>query len=377
MAASTPVRPTVFVGSALEHRDLLSNLQRKNTHSRIRYVPWTNLDLFPPSQYTLPSLIACLSKMSGAVFLALSADQSWWRGSSVPTPRDNVTLEAGLAIGLLGLNRTVIVTDRAAHLPSDLAGMTTVLCSLTGNVSGDADDLHVNIESFFLAQGATELPPLSSLRPERFPEVTWERLALSFPEAKSERCKQVLAMIQTGRYAQAKRELEREGDLVGQYLAARVALLSGDRQEAKRAAWTLLEASLQSVIAGTVDAYHFFEIAARRLSKCFKEYDDVFERCQELARHYSPPDLHHLMGSIERHYGDFQEALVHYDRAVAAGSENIWTFVDKAECHYRLGQPERLWEMIVSVQMRWPDNINAECLYHYLEAISLHWRGEQ
>ncbi len=44
------------------------------------------------------------------------------------------------------------------------------------------------------------------------------------------------------------------------------------------------------------------------------------------------------------------------------GSDNIWSFPDKAECHKELEQKERVWDILVQAQQRWPDSIR--CRVH-------------
>lgn len=142
-------RPLVFVGSAAEHAPILRRLGELNTYSNARYIPWTNLGVIPYGSYTLPSLCQRLTASDGAAFLSLSADKTWWRGKVTTAPRDNVIFEAGLAVGLLGLERTAIISDQDARLPSDLHGLTTIPYSTSGQIDNDVSDLHGRLERFF------------------------------------------------------------------------------------------------------------------------------------------------------------------------------------------------------------------------------------
>ena len=64
-------KPEVFVGSAAEHVEVLTNLQRKSQHAQFRYHPWTELDTIKPGEYTIPALMKCFDDCRGAIFLAI------------------------------------------------------------------------------------------------------------------------------------------------------------------------------------------------------------------------------------------------------------------------------------------------------------------
>lgn len=150
------IQAKVFVGSASEHIRILKRLNILNEHSKVRYVPWTNLGVFEYSEYTLDSLVHRFSEVNGAAFLFFGADKTWWRGHGVNAPRDNVVFEAGIAIATFGIKRTAIVTDATTKLPSDLAGLTTIRLNLTGDEDSDASDLHARLERFFEGLSATD-----------------------------------------------------------------------------------------------------------------------------------------------------------------------------------------------------------------------------
>jgi hypothetical protein len=256
-----PDKPRLFVGSAKEHLALVTNLQRKNTHALFRYFPWTNLGAFPVGGYPLPALVEVISASNGAVFLALGADTKWWRGSSQKKTRDNVIFEVGLAIGILGLERTAIVVDDPSSLPSDLTPLKSISCQCTGDPEADADDLHSHIEAYFRSVVRPSNPELTFRRPERFPELSWPTVAAWFPEASSPEVQNASELIKSGKYGQAAAALATQNHLVGLYLKSRLALLSGDLSEAKTSAESLLTAAEAEIEAGLHEAYLFFSIA--------------------------------------------------------------------------------------------------------------------
>lgn len=154
-----PLQPKVFVGSAREHVRLLKRLNVLNDHSRVRYVPWTNLGIFEPGEYTMQSLRRSFDEVDGAAFFFLGTDTTWWRDERAATPRDNVVFEAGIAVGAFGLSRTAIITNEETRLPSDLAGLNTIRLRLSGDEDMDLSDLHAKLERFFggLSAGDQEL----------------------------------------------------------------------------------------------------------------------------------------------------------------------------------------------------------------------------
>ncbi len=149
MKRLTRSRPEIFIGSASEHKGILDRLRTLQTQAGARYVPWTAAPEFSAAGYTLTSLCHVFEAVDGAAFLSLSVDRTWWRGETVKSPRDNVIFEVGLAIGYLGLERTAIVIDARAKLPSDLKGVNAIRFRRTGDINRDAQSLHMQLERFF------------------------------------------------------------------------------------------------------------------------------------------------------------------------------------------------------------------------------------
>ncbi len=66
-----------------------------------------------------------------AAVVILSGDDMGGKSGEDPRPRarQNVLLELGYFLGLLGRSRVVVLHDGAAEIPSDLSGLLTVRCS--------------------------------------------------------------------------------------------------------------------------------------------------------------------------------------------------------------------------------------------------------
>lgn len=80
--------------------------------------------VFNPSSTTLEDLLATLRRNDFAIFIFSPDDITILRNKAYTTVRDNVILELGMSIGIIGKERTFYVTplDSEVHLPTDLLG---------------------------------------------------------------------------------------------------------------------------------------------------------------------------------------------------------------------------------------------------------------
>ena len=117
----------VFIGSSSEALTVANNFQvaldshrEANTESTV----W-NQGVFRASQMTLPSLVE-RAKGSDFAILVLSADDLVEsRQVAGKAPRDNVVLELGLFMGVIGIERVFVLPPKeGVKLPSDLGGFT-------------------------------------------------------------------------------------------------------------------------------------------------------------------------------------------------------------------------------------------------------------
>lgn len=117
-------KPTVFIGSSVEHRNLAFVVQAALQHDA-HPVVWTQ-GTFEPSHFTLESLEEALEKSDFAVLICAPDDVTTVRGEVYHSVRDNVIFELGLFIGRLGRKRTFLISPRGAdlRLPTDLNGLT-------------------------------------------------------------------------------------------------------------------------------------------------------------------------------------------------------------------------------------------------------------
>ena len=116
----------VIVFSASEHLPVAmaikTNLDRHHIDVRI----WDEM-IFQLSKVSLDSLTDELSSFDFAIAVVDSAATIEDKGQTYKGPRDNVIFEVGLAMGMLGNDRTFLIHDNAASpkLPTDLMGFTT------------------------------------------------------------------------------------------------------------------------------------------------------------------------------------------------------------------------------------------------------------
>lgn len=131
-------RPRMFIGSSAEHLDLAHAIQ-SNLDYDVAATVWAQ-GIFKPSSYPLPDLLTALRSSEFAVFVFAPDDVVTKRTTTLAVTRDNVLFEAGLAVGILGLNHVFIVAPRDVNMAwaSDLEGVNY----LTYDPRGHAEDAH-------------------------------------------------------------------------------------------------------------------------------------------------------------------------------------------------------------------------------------------
>lgn len=121
-------RPLVFVASSSEAIDVCRNLQAELESSGECDVELWTQGVILPSQYTIEGLVDAARRIDFAVIVATPDDISEKRGERTASPRDNVILELGLFVGVLGRQRTYLIADTTVsmQLPTDLLGLTYI-----------------------------------------------------------------------------------------------------------------------------------------------------------------------------------------------------------------------------------------------------------
>lgn len=114
----------VFIGGsseAIKHATMLKNAIEET--DEVQCVIWNKT--FEINRSFLTALKESSYSCDFGVFMASKDDIALVRDSVKELPRDNVIFEYGLFLGVLGNNRTFLVQEKGADLPSDLSGYTT------------------------------------------------------------------------------------------------------------------------------------------------------------------------------------------------------------------------------------------------------------
>lgn len=116
-------RPYVFIGSSSEAHEVAEAIQRL-LHPECEVEIWSQ-DFFELGDGYLESLIKKSTQYDFAILIATCDDKIVCRGKESWAPRDNVILEMGLFLGVLGVKRTFLIHEDAGpskqiKLPSDL-----------------------------------------------------------------------------------------------------------------------------------------------------------------------------------------------------------------------------------------------------------------
>lgn len=128
-------RPRVFIGSSEEGLQVAEAIQQ-NLDLACETELWTQ-GAFGLGGSTLESLIEASLRCDFAILVLTPDDMTASRGQLQESPRDNILIEIGLFIGVLGRKRAFVVYDRTANIkiPTDLAGIT--LADFRPNSSGN------------------------------------------------------------------------------------------------------------------------------------------------------------------------------------------------------------------------------------------------
>lgn len=131
-ASSDRIR--IFLISSGEAVDIARAVHTAFSHDEFDVIPW-NEGVFRATNYTLKTLEDEVDRCDFAIAIAHGDDTVESREHTWPAPRDNVIFELGLFMGRLGLDRAILMEprDERVKLPSDLAGITTIVYRYDSN----------------------------------------------------------------------------------------------------------------------------------------------------------------------------------------------------------------------------------------------------
>lgn len=119
--------PRVFVISSSEGKHVADEIAANLDGKEIAVHIWDK-GTFGVSDYPISSLMDAIEAADFTISIVSSDDNLIMRGKETTAARDNVHLEYGLSLGVLGRPRSLLLVcaDEKLHLPSDLAGLTTL-----------------------------------------------------------------------------------------------------------------------------------------------------------------------------------------------------------------------------------------------------------
>jgi hypothetical protein len=115
-------RPKVFIGSSNEGRSVAEAVV---AGLEVEAKPRLWAGVFQVGGTTLRTLVEQAAQVDFAVVVATADDDVEERGVQRKAARDNILFEAGLFVGALGPERTLLLHPSDLKLPSDLLGFTT------------------------------------------------------------------------------------------------------------------------------------------------------------------------------------------------------------------------------------------------------------
>lgn len=116
----------VFLGSSSESVDQMHEVASWLETTGLEVVPWDEPRLFQLGENTLEALVRISKSVDAAVFIFGEDDRIWYRSDALPQPRDNVLMEYGLFVGVLGPKRAIIARCGNPKTAADLQGITWV-----------------------------------------------------------------------------------------------------------------------------------------------------------------------------------------------------------------------------------------------------------
>lgn len=117
-------KPHLFIGSSKEQFKRVRVMDSFMKRRKVQCLPWQTL--FAPGSITIDALLAATVKADFAALIISNDDVTTSRHKQEKSPRDNVLLELGLFMGRLGRERTFVIHEKGAKVPSDLSGLTRI-----------------------------------------------------------------------------------------------------------------------------------------------------------------------------------------------------------------------------------------------------------
>ncbi|MGV9860623.1 nucleotide-binding protein [Gordonia sp. NPDC003425] len=160
--------PRLFIGSSAEGRVVAHNLQAVLEDRKVCEVEVWDQGVFEPGGYALDSLLEVAARSDYAVLVASPDDVTTSRDNTSASVRDNIILEFGLFLGVLGRSRTYLLATGDVKLPTDTLGLTRLPYSdrADGNVGAAVNAAALQIAGQVDRQGPREGGGVTAINPD-------------------------------------------------------------------------------------------------------------------------------------------------------------------------------------------------------------------
>lgn len=128
-------KPKLFIISSKEALKVANSVY-DNLHRDIEIEIWSDANSFAPTSSTLAELEEKIKNVDFALAIVHPDDELKFKDEDYKSPRDNVILELGMAIGALGSKRSffAIPTNMKIKIPTDFNGITPLYYSLDSKI---------------------------------------------------------------------------------------------------------------------------------------------------------------------------------------------------------------------------------------------------
>lgn len=113
----------IFIGSSMEAETEMETVAIMLEELNYDVLTWKDPSIFVAGDFTLDSLINISKEIDAAIFVFNGEDETWYRGESVKSVRDNVLLEYGLFTGSKGRKNVVFMCKNNPKIATDLLGL--------------------------------------------------------------------------------------------------------------------------------------------------------------------------------------------------------------------------------------------------------------